>query len=43
MGNKALNGGYISPETEVIEAMSLKVICQSDEAPDFVEGWEFDF
>ena len=43
MRDKALNGEYSSPELEVIEAVSLKVICQSDEAPDFIEGWEFDF
>ena len=40
---KALNSGYLSPELELIEAINTKVTCKSDEAPDFVEGWEIDF
>lgn len=43
MKNKAHKGDYLSPELHVTDAISLKVFCQSNEAPDFGEGWEFDF
>lgn len=43
MERKAFDIEYSSPEIEITGAMGQKVICQSGEAPDFVEGWEIDF
>ena len=34
---------YESPVTEVIEVMLEGIVCDSDEVPDIVYGWDLDF
>lgn len=34
---------YESPVTKVIEVMLEGIVCDSDEVPDIVYGWDLDF